>query len=181
MYCYYYYSVYCRKNIVLGGRFGGSGRSCRHGSVRCNRSATEVCRDHAVEGYVVHEGQIDISLSCTVTLLPVEDEESMRTRSFVSLCLFAGALLSADAYSGGLSEQQNSLHPLSGVEIADEFHGLGHFEFLEEFEEPAKGSLAPAAKPSPKRLQCSCSFKKANMQPTSFIETLTSRNLRAGR
>lgn len=138
-------------------------------------------RDSAVEGYVVHEDHIYKSLPCTVALLPVEDEVSMRTRSFVSVCLFAGALLNADAYSGGLSEQQNSLHPLAGIEIADEFHGLGHFEFLEEFEEPAKGSLAPAAKPSPKRLQCSCSFKKANMQPTSFIETLTSRNLRAGR
>ena len=53
------------------------------------------------------------------------------------------------------------------LEMAETFEGLGHFEFLEEFEEEN-----PKRKPSPKRLACSCTFKKANMQPegTSFIE-----------
>ena len=60
---------------------------------------------------------------------------------------------------------------------ADMFHGLGHFEFLEEHEEPSNAASKredAAPKPSPKRLQCSCTFKKANMQPVakgnSFIE-----------
>ena len=68
------------------------------------------------------------------------------------------------------------------LEMAEAFQGLGHFEFLDEFEEPnaaAKGQdVAP--KPSPKRLACSCTFKKANMQSqgTSFIEESNRNNIK---
>jgi hypothetical protein len=59
------------------------------------------------------------------------------------------------------------------LEMAEAFEGLGHFEFLEEFEEQHAKE-----KPSPKRLACSCTFKKANMQTggTSFIEESNRRS-----
>ena len=59
-------------------------------------------------------------------------------------------------------------------ELADQFHGLGHFEFLEVHEDPQ-----PKVKPSPKRLQCSCTFKKASSAPSFLEEKSVSPKLRA--
>ena len=59
-------------------------------------------------------------------------------------------------------------------ELADQFHGLGHFEFLEVHEDPET-----KLKPSPKRLQCSCTFKKASSAPSFLEEKSVSPKLRA--
>ena len=93
-------------------------------------------------------------------------------RSFIVLIALVALSMFAFAHGHKLALEKDV-----ELEMADAFHCLGHFEFLEEHEEPndaASKRQDAAPKPSPKRLQCSCTFKKANMQPAakgnSFIE-----------
>ena len=94
------------------------------------------------------------------------------TRSFIALIALVALSMCAFGHGHSLALEKDV-----ELEMADAFHGLGHFEFLEEHEEPSTAASKredAAPKPSPKRLQCSCTFKKANMQPVakgnSFIE-----------
>ena len=73
------------------------------------------------------------------------------TRSFIALIALVALSMCAFGHGHSLALEKDV-----ELEMADAFHGLGHFEFLEEHEEPSNAASKredAAPKPSPKRFK----------------------------